>query len=116
MPAGVEGHVWFRDGQHFDYKDDPEKTAGAVRDGWFTLGDIAYLDDEGFLFLCDRRADVIISGGVNVYPAQIEAVLLAHPAVADCCVVGVPDDEWGEAITAVLQLRAGQRARRGDGR
>jgi long-chain acyl-CoA synthetase len=103
VPAGVEGHVWFRDGQRFDYKDDPEKTAGAVVDGWFTLGDIGYLDDEGFLFLCDRRADVIISGGVNVYPAQIEAVLLAHPAVADCCVVGVPDDEWGESVRAVVQ-------------
>ena len=75
----VEGQVWFHDGRAFDYKDDPDKTAGAVRDGWFTLGDIGYLDDDGFLFLCDRRADVIISGGVNVYPAQIEAVLLAHP-------------------------------------
>ena len=103
VPPQVEGHVWFSDGQRFDYKDDPEKTAGAVVDGWFTLGDIGYLDDEGFLFLCDRRADVIISGGVNVYPAQIEAVLLAHPLVADCCVVGVPDDEWGESVRAVVQ-------------
>ncbi len=110
VAAGVEGHVWFRDGQRFDYKDDPEKTAGAVVDGWFTLGDIGYLDDEGFLFLCDRRADVIISGGVNVYPAQIEAVLLAHPAVADCCVVGVPDDEWGESVRAVVQPVAGEAA------
>ena len=74
-----------------------------MRDDWFTLGDIGYLDDDGFLYLCDRRADVIISGGVNVYPAQIEAVLLAHPAVADCCVVGVPDDEWGESVRAVVQ-------------
>jgi len=100
--------VWFHDGQAFEYKDDPEKTAGSVRDGWFSLGDIAYLDDDGFLYLCDRRADVIISGGVNVYPAQIEAVLLAHPAVADCCVVGVPDDEWGESVRAVIQPGGGQ--------
>jgi len=108
VPAGVEGQVWFHDGQAFEYKDDPEKTAGSVRDGWFSLGDIAYLDDDGFLYLCDRRADVIISGGVNVYPAQIEAVLLAHPAVADCCVVGVPDDEWGESVRAVIQPGGGQ--------
>ena len=101
--AGTEGQVWFHDGRRFDYKDDPEKTAGAVHGGWFTLGDIGYLDPDGFLFLCDRRADVVISGGVNVYPAQIEAVLLAHPLVADCCVVGVPDDEWGESLRAVVQ-------------
>jgi long-chain acyl-CoA synthetase len=107
-PVGpnVEGQVWFHDGRAFEYKDDPEKTAGAVEDGWFTIGDIAYLDDDGFLYLCDRRADVIISGGVNVYPAQIEAVLLAHPGVGDCCVVGVPDDEWGESVRAVVQPTA----------
>jgi len=103
VAAGVEGQVWFNDGRAFEYKDDPEKTAGAVRDGWFSLGDIGYLDGDGFLYLCDRRADVVISGGVNVYPAQIEAVLLAHPLVADCCVVGVPDDEWGESLRAVVQ-------------
>jgi long-chain acyl-CoA synthetase len=108
VPTGAEGHVWFHDGQRFEYKDDPDKTAGAVRDSWFTIGDIGYLDDEGFLYLCDRRADVIISGGVNVYPAQIEAALLTHPAVADCCVVGVPDDEWGESVRAVVQPVAGE--------
>jgi long-chain acyl-CoA synthetase len=87
--------VYLRDANQepFAYKDDPEQTAQAWRDGAFTLGDIGYLDDDGFLFLCDRRSDVIISGGVNIYPAQIENVLLEHPAVADCCVVGVPDDE-----------------------
>lgn len=107
VPTGSEGQVWFHDGRAFDYKDDPDKTAGAVQSGWFTLGDIGYLDDEGFLYLCDRRADVVISGGVNVYPAQIEAVLLAQPSVADCCVVGVPDEEWGEALRAVVQPVAG---------
>jgi len=103
--VGQEGLVYFReDGRDgFTYKDDPEKTEAAWRDGAFTLGDIGYLDDDGFLFLCDRRSDVIISGGVNIYPAQVESVLLGHPAVADCCVVGVPDDEWGESVRAVVQ-------------
>ena len=108
VPAGTEGQIWFSNAQSFEYKDDPEKTAEAWRDGRFTLGDIGYLDADGYLYLCDRRADVIISGGVNLYPAQIEAVLLAHPAVADCCVVGVPDDEWGERVHAVVQPVAGQ--------
>jgi long-chain acyl-CoA synthetase len=106
-PPGTEGLVYFHDntpGQEpFAYKDDPDKTASAWRDGRFTLGDIGYLDDDGYLYLCDRRSDVINSGGVNVYPAQIEAALLEHPAVADCCVVGVPDDEWGELVHAVVQ-------------
>ena len=103
LPAGSEGQIWFGNLDRFEYKDDPDKTAEAWDGDHFTLGDIGYLDDEGYLYLCDRRADVIISGGVNVYPAQIEAVLLAHPAVADCCVVGVPDDEWGEVVRAVVQ-------------
>jgi long-chain acyl-CoA synthetase len=109
VPAGQEGLVYFRDaGQEpFTYKDDPETTRAAWRDGAFTLGDVGYLDDDGFLFLCDRRSDVIISGGVNIYPAQIEGVLLEHPAVADCCVVGVPDDEWGERVHALVQVIAG---------
>jgi long-chain acyl-CoA synthetase len=106
-PAGVEGQVWFHDGRAFEYKDDADKTAEAVRDGWFTIGDIGYLDDEGYLYLCDRRADVVVSGGVNVYPAQVEAALLAHRAVVDCCVVGVPDDEWGESLTAVVTAAPG---------
>lgn len=105
--AGVEGTVYFRQPDPVTYKDDPEKTRDAHRGDLLTLGDIGYLDDEGFLFLCDRRADVIVSGGVNVYPAQIESVLLDHAAIADCCVVGAPDDEWGEAVCAVLQLRPG---------
>jgi len=101
--AGVEGQVWFRQPGSFAYKDDPEQTASAVRGDLVTLGDIGYVDEDGFLFLCDRRADVIVSGGVNVYPAQIEAALLAHPGIADCCVVGAPDDEWGEVVVAVVQ-------------
>ena len=108
VPTGTEGEVWFQGSARFEYKDDPEKTAEAWRGDRCTLGDIGYLDDEGYLYLCDRRADIIIVGGVNVYPAQVEAALLAHPAVADCCVVGVPDDEWGEAVRAVVQPVAGR--------
>jgi len=107
---GAEGEVWFRGAARFEYKDDAAKTAEAWRGDAFTLGDIGYLDADGFLYLCDRRADVIISGGVNVYPAQVEAALLAHPAVADCCAVGVPDDEWGEAVRAVVEPAPGHEA------
>ena len=103
-PTGSEGGVYFElDEAPFVYKDDPEKTAGGRIGQWFTLGDIGYVDDEGYLFLCDRSADVIVTGGVNVYPAQIEAALLELPFVADCCVVGAPNDEWGEEVRAVVQ-------------
>jgi long-chain acyl-CoA synthetase len=106
-PTGTEGAVYFRQPDAVTYKDDPEKTRDAHRGDLLTLGDVGYLDEEGFLYLCDRRADVVVSGGVNVYPAQIESVLLDHPAIADCCVVGAPDVEWGEAVQAVVQLRRG---------
>jgi long-chain acyl-CoA synthetase len=105
VPPGQEGHVYFNlDDSPFDYKDDAEKTAAGRRGGFFTMGDVGYLDEEGYLYLCDRSVDVIVTGGVNVYPAQIEAVLLELPCVADCCVVGAPDDEWGEAVRAVVEL------------
>ena len=78
-----------------------------MKPGWFTMGDIGYVDEDGYLFLCDRRADVIISGGVNIYPAQIESVLLERPEIADCCVVGIPNEEWGEEVRAVVQLVEG---------
>ncbi|MBW2387152.1 MAG: AMP-binding protein [Deltaproteobacteria bacterium] len=104
LNAGETGDVYFKSaGAGFEYKDDPEKTASAYRGDMYTLGDIGYLDGEGFLYLCDRKADTIISGGVNIYPAQIEAVLLEHPEVHDCCVVGVLDEEWGERVLAVIQ-------------
>jgi acyl-CoA synthetase (AMP-forming)/AMP-acid ligase II len=74
---------------------------------WKSVGDVAYLDDEGYLYICDRKKDMIISGGVNVYPAEIEAVLHEHPAVLDAAVFGVPDDEWGERVHAILQPRDG---------
>jgi long-chain acyl-CoA synthetase len=110
VPTGVEGMVCYElDETPFEYKDDPEKTLGSRRGGrCFTLGDVGYVDDEGYLFLCDRRADVIISGAVNIYPAQIESVLMELDFVGDCCVVGVPNEEWGEEVRAVIQLeRAG---------
>src|SRR5690606_4742950 len=83
----------------------PEKTA-AIRlsDGRFTVGDVGWLDADGFVYLADRKIDVIISGGVNIYPSEIEAVLSEHPGVADCVVFGIPDDEWGEQVKAVVEL------------
>jgi acyl-CoA synthetase (AMP-forming)/AMP-acid ligase II len=74
---------------------------------WKSVGDVAYADDEGYLFICDRKKDMIISGGVNIYPAEIEAVLHAHPAILDAAVFGIPDDEWGESVYAIVQLRSG---------
>jgi long-chain acyl-CoA synthetase len=97
-------------GTKFDYFGDPDKTAGAFQGDYFTLGDMGYMDDDGFLFLTDRTANLIISGGVNIYPAEVDAVLLEHPAVGDVATIGVPDEEWGEAVKAVVQLAPGTEA------
>jgi long-chain acyl-CoA synthetase len=107
-PPGVPGTVWMKMmiGE-FTYKDDPAKTRSAWSDGYFTVGDVGYLDPAGFLFLCDRKSDMIISGGANIYPAEIEAEIIMHPQVADVAVFGVPDDDWGEAIKAVVQPAEG---------
>jgi long-chain acyl-CoA synthetase len=91
----------------FDYFGDAEKTAGAYRGDYFTLGDMGYMDEEGFLYLTDRSTNLIISGGVNIYPAEIDAVLLQHRAVGDVATIGVPDDEWGEVVKAVVQPASG---------
>jgi long-chain acyl-CoA synthetase len=91
----------------FEYFKAEEKTASAYRDRYFTLGDVGYVDDEGWLFLTDRSANLIISGGVNVYPAEVDAVLLTHPAVGDAATIGVPHPEWGEEVKAVVELRPG---------
>jgi long-chain acyl-CoA synthetase len=91
----------------FEYFKAPEKTQGAYRDSHFTLGDVGYVDDDGYLFLTDRSAHLIISGGVNVYPAEVEAALLAHPAVGDVGVVGQPNDEWGEIVVAAVEPQTG---------
>jgi long-chain acyl-CoA synthetase len=110
-PPGVPGTVYMKMGAHgFVYKDDPEKTAAARLRDFFTVGDIGYVDAGGFLFLCDRKADMIISGGLNIYPAEIEAEIIMHPKVADVAVFGIPDDDWGEQVTAVVQPAAGVQA------
>ena len=105
LPPGEIGLVFLQApaATKFDYYGDTEKTAGAFRGDYFTLGDMGYMDDEGFLYLTDRTANLIISGGVNIYPAEVDAVLLEHPAVGDVATIGVPDDEWGEAVKAVVQ-------------
>jgi acyl-CoA synthetase (AMP-forming)/AMP-acid ligase II len=89
------------------YYKDPEETARAFRNGGFHSGDIGYKDADGFVYISDRKKDMIISGGFNIYPSEIERVLLSHPAVQDCAVIGVPDAEWGEAVKAVVELKAG---------
>ena len=90
------------------YYKNPEATADAARYGWHHTGDIGYLDRDGYLFIVDRAKDMIITGGFNVYSAEVEQVLLAHPAVLDCAVIGLPDEKWGERVAAVVQLRPGQ--------
>ncbi len=107
-PPGEPGLVYLSPTLwEFEYLGDPEKTAANRRDGLFTVGDVGFLDDEGYLFLCDRQAEIIVSGGVNIYPVETEAVLLEHPAVADVAVVGVPSAEWGEEVRAVVEPSAG---------
>lgn len=104
LPTGEPGLVYLRMGTStFDYHKDREKTLASRARGMFTVGDIGYLDADGYLYLCDRKSDMIISGGVNIYPAEIEAELSCHPAVADVAVFGIPHDEWGEEIKAVVQ-------------
>ncbi|MDQ1534725.1 MAG: long-chain acyl-CoA synthetase, partial [Actinomycetota bacterium] len=106
---GQPGTVYLKapDDDRFEYFKAPEKTDGAYRDTHFTLGDVGYVDADGYLFLTDRSAHLIISGGVNIYPAEVEAALLAHPAVGDVGVVGQPDDEWGEIVVAAVEPQAG---------
>jgi long-chain acyl-CoA synthetase len=106
LPAGEVGTIYMGTPLgSFEYYKDPAKTQANRRNGLFTVGDMGYVDADGWLFLSDRKADMIISGGVNIYPAEIEAALLEHPDVADAAVLGVPDDEWGEQVKAVVQLK-----------
>src|SRR5229473_2617229 len=93
-----------------EYYNRPDATGRCLRDGFFSVGDIAYRDAEGYYYICDRQVDMVISGGVNIYPAEVEAVLHAHPAVMDAAVIGVPDEQWGESVKAVVQLRPGMKA------
>ena len=108
VPPGEVGHVYLEpDGPSFEYRGEPDLTRSVHRGRAFTIGDMGYLDEDGFLFLSDRAKDMIISGGVNVYPAEVEGVLSAHPQVADVAVIGVPDPEWGEQVKAVVELVPG---------
>ncbi len=111
LPAGRPGTLYFGNGPEFEYHDDPAKTASS-RDplgrGWTTLGDVGYIDEEGFIYLTDRLSHMIISGGVNIYPQETENLLAVHPKVADVAVIGVPDPEMGEAVKAVVQPVEGE--------
>jgi long-chain acyl-CoA synthetase len=108
LPPGEVGVIYVSPmgGVKFSYAGAPEKTAEAWRGDRYTVGDMGYLDADGYLFLTDRRKDMIISGGANIYPAEVEAALFRHPSVGDCSVIGIPDDEWGEAVLAVVEPRA----------
>ncbi|GAA4091827.1 acyl-CoA synthetase [Actinomadura miaoliensis] len=108
VPPGTPGTIYMKmAGVEFEYKGDREKTEKNRLRGFFTVGDIGYLTDDGFLFLSDRKADMIISGGANIYPAEIENEIILHPKVADVAVFGIPDEEWGEQIKAVVEPAEG---------
>jgi long-chain acyl-CoA synthetase len=106
LPRGDIGHVYLESerGATFAYKGDPELTASVSKGKAFTLGDVGYMDEDGYLFINDRAKDMIISGGVNIYPAEVEGILSEHPSVGDVAVIGVPDPEWGEQVKAVVEL------------
>jgi long-chain acyl-CoA synthetase len=105
LPAGEVGHIYLDNGVGFAYHDDPDQTRSAYQGKSFSLGDIGHLDADGYLFISDRAKDMIITGGTNVYPAEIEATLLEHPKVHDVGVIGIPDPDWGESIIALVQLK-----------
>jgi acyl-CoA synthetase (AMP-forming)/AMP-acid ligase II len=104
---GVPGEFMVRNNWLAEYYHRPDATGKSLHDGFFSVGDVAYRDPEGYYYICDRQVDMVISGGVNVYPAEVEAVLFAHPDVMDAAVIGVPDEQWGESVKAVVQLRPG---------
>jgi fatty-acyl-CoA synthase len=107
LPAGATGTLWSEGGPQFEYRNDPVKTAASHNDrGWTTVGDLGRLDEDGYVYLVDRSTDLILSGGVNVYPREIEDVLITHPDVADIAVFGVPSARFGEEVKAVVQPRA----------
>ena len=104
VPVGRDGTVYFAGGREFEYHNDPDKTARMRNErGWRTLGDVGHVDGDGYLYLTDRASDMVVSGGVNIYPRETELALAAHPRVVDVAVFGVPDEEMGEALLAVVQ-------------
>jgi acyl-CoA synthetase (AMP-forming)/AMP-acid ligase II len=108
LPSGDSGEICVRgDLVMQGYYKAPDKTAETLIDGWLHTGDIGHFDDEGYLHITDRKKDMIISGGFNVYPSEVEQVIWSHPSVQDCAVIGVPDEKWGEAVKAVVELNAG---------
>jgi long-chain acyl-CoA synthetase len=109
LPQGEIGEIYSRNASSpdFTYHNKPEKRSEIERDGFITSGDVGYIDEGGYVFICDRKRDMVISGGVNIYPAEIEAALHAIAGVHDCAVFGIPDDEFGEALMAVVELEAG---------
>ncbi|CAJ0895558.1 class I adenylate-forming enzyme family protein [Ralstonia flatus] len=109
LPQGKSGEICVRgDLLMKGYYKAPDKTAETIVDGWLHTGDIGHLDADGYLHITDRTKDMIISGGFNVYPSEVEQVIWSHPAVQDCAVIGVPDEKWGEAVKAVVELNVGQ--------
>lgn len=108
LPVGESGELFFEGGPQFEYFKDPDKTASVSNDrGWRSLGDMGYLDDDGYLYLTDRSSFMIVSGGVNIYPQEAENLLVMHPKLVDAAVFGVPNDEFGEEVKAVVQPAAG---------
>ena len=109
VPVGTVGEVWTRSAQNMrGYWKNPDATAATVTDdGWLKTGDAGFVDGDGYLYLHDRKKDMIVSGGENVYPTEVENVLMTHPAVDDVAVIGVPDETWGEAVKAVVVAAAG---------
>ena len=108
LPAGERGEIVVRSSLVMrGYHRDPAATAAASRYGWHHTGDIGYLTEDNWLFIVDRAKDMVITGGFNVYSTEVEQAVMQHPSVADCAVVGLPDQKWGERVTAVVQLRAG---------
>jgi fatty-acyl-CoA synthase len=108
VPSGTDGEILVRGPSVMQgYWNAPEASAAALRDGWYHSADIGHFDDEGYLYVVARKHDLIISGGENIYPAEIENILMEHPAIVEACVVGCPDERWGEAVVAAVVLKPG---------
>ena len=108
VPVGAAGELFFEGGPPFEYFKDPDKTASVSNDrGWRSLGDMGFVDEDGYLYLTDRSTFMIVSGGVNIYPQEVENLLVMHPKLVDAAVFGVPNDEFGEEVKAVVQPNAG---------